>query len=186
MRFCVYVFYDGDTPVYVGKGLAGRPWRHMLHGSHNLLLDRFFLQCNLEGTPLKIKIVFRTNDELEAFAHEHALIKYYGRLDKDEGPLFNRCEGQGRRLFIGSGTIAVKLQVRFEQKLASFKRKSLWVVKEQKQLAMQQWLRRRRADLSDLSLSNSIQWKYLEEKRVAGLATKIEQQRQARLARHQL
>jgi hypothetical protein len=177
-KFCVYVYWDGGIPVYVGKGRASRPWKH-LKKSHNKRLGQFIAQCDENSINVVIKVVLRTHDEFEAFVHERALIKFFGRLDKGEGTLFNRNDGVGRGLFKGVGNVVERLQQRFQVKIAGFEKKSDWITDQQKKFAIRRWMRMRGIGLGHPDTLDT-SWKDLEKKRLMAVEAKIEKQRQAR------
>lgn len=91
-RFYVYVLSKPDgTPCYVGKGQRRRVKHHEMRGeSHaNPILAATFKKYG----SLPHKIVFRTDDEQEAFKEEIRLIALYGRKNKNTGTLCNLTDG---------------------------------------------------------------------------------------------
>ena len=90
MRFYVYLYRDPNgAPIYIGKGTRKRAWAHV---------NRFGSQP---------EIVFRTDDEREALAHESILIARYKRR-MDGGSLVNRNEGGNGR---GTGSQNIRTRI---------------------------------------------------------------------------
>ena len=73
-KFYVYMWYDGDTPVYVGKGCGRRAFRNK---------------------EVEVKIVEEGLSETQALELEKDLIAQYGRADLEEGTLLNLTNGGG-------------------------------------------------------------------------------------------
>ena len=97
--FYVYVYRDPRSnkdkqPVYIGKGMDQRAWRHWLSGNtHNKAFNDWLTHLRrLKLEPI-IAIVERFEDEAAAHAKECELIALYGRRDTKTGPLFNRTLG---------------------------------------------------------------------------------------------
>lgn len=92
-KYYVYGIYDGDNICrYIGKGKGKRVKDHFTNSSNKLLrecIDRNYTY----------KILFNSLTEQEALSKEIELIKLYGRLDKNNGTLFNETwggDGYGR------------------------------------------------------------------------------------------
>lgn len=92
-KYYVYGIYDGDNICrYIGKGKGKRVKDHFTNSSNKLLrecIDRNYTY----------KILFNELTEQEALLKEINLIKQYGRLDKNNGTLFNETwggDGYGR------------------------------------------------------------------------------------------
>ena len=77
----VYAYLnDNNEPYYIGKGTSDRAWK-----KHR----------NVHRPKENNKIVILENNlsDIGAFALERRYIKWYGRLDKNEGILLNRTDG---------------------------------------------------------------------------------------------
>ena len=92
-KYYVYGIYDGNNICrYIGKGKGKRVKNHFTNSSNRLLrecIDRNYTY----------KILFNELTEQEALLKEIDLIKQYGRLDKNNGTLFNETwggDGYGR------------------------------------------------------------------------------------------
>lgn len=114
-RYYVYVYYDGDVPVYVGKGQRDRAWAHLKSTKNKAFWD-FICEKKELGISLLPTIEFRTNDEDEALAQERFLIMRCGRRDKRTGTLFNLSNGGER----GGAAPTIKVLNRTEQIFAEF------------------------------------------------------------------
>ena len=96
-KYSVYELWIAgeEHPFYVGKGLQGRPYKHLdaarkgekSHKSNKIR------KAWRENLPIIIKHVLRTDIEQEAFNEEKRLISYYGRRDKKTGELINVTDG---------------------------------------------------------------------------------------------
>lgn len=93
-KYYVYGIYDGENICrYIGKGKGKRVKDHFTNNSSNKLL-REHIDRNYT-----YKILFNSLTEQEALSKEIELIKLYGRLDKNNGTLFNETwggDGYGR------------------------------------------------------------------------------------------
>jgi hypothetical protein len=92
MQFYTYIYKDPrtDTPVYVGKGVRDRAYKHKFNkktdlGKLLIELDLLNIQCD----PI---IVYHKN-ELTSLCMEIFWIAVYGREDIDTGTLFNKTAG---------------------------------------------------------------------------------------------
>lgn len=94
MKFYVYILYRpwNDEPCYVGKGQGNRVHDHAQLGDqhYNKHLSNVLKKA---GGKLPHQIIFKTDDEQEAFAEEIRLIALYGRKDLGLGPLCNKTDG---------------------------------------------------------------------------------------------
>lgn len=92
-KYYVYGIYDEENICrYIGKGKDKRVKKHFTNSSNKLLRERI----NKNYT---YKILFNKLTEQEALLKEMDLIKQYGRLDKNNGTLFNETwggDGYGR------------------------------------------------------------------------------------------
>lgn len=92
-EFCVYIWVDpkSDIPRYVGKGLLDRPSKHLAPSADTRIsrLLKKRLREGYEVTPY----VMPVKSEDEAFELEILFIATFGRLDRGEGPLFNKTDG---------------------------------------------------------------------------------------------
>lgn len=101
MSFYVYEIWDPikKEPFYVGKG-KGKRYKYHLKEATGIIdkrtnshkTNRIKKIIRLGSFP-ETKIVFRTDDENEAFSKEKELIKLYGRRDLGTGCLTNLTEG---------------------------------------------------------------------------------------------
>lgn len=89
--FCTYIWIDlkKNKPVYVGKGLPGRPFIHKRAKSRlgNLLRKR-----EIEGNECSLIKIDAATDS-DACEMEMLLIAMIGREDLGLGPLFNLTDG---------------------------------------------------------------------------------------------
>ncbi len=106
MRYFVYEYWNPlkNEPFYVGKGTDNRHLDHLREAKQytsgqsgiNLVKIKTILKIWKENLDPIIKIVFKTNNEDDAYDTEENLIKLYGRLNIRTGPLANLNDG-GRR-----------------------------------------------------------------------------------------
>ncbi len=105
-RFYVYVLArPNGTPFYVGKGNGRRLRDHMCEARRACQCQkcRTIRKVWRQGGEVVGSIVFRTDDEQEAFDHERALIAQYGRqtlcnqTDGGEGPAGAIHSGETRQ-----------------------------------------------------------------------------------------
>lgn len=90
-RFYVYVLTRPDgTPFYVGKGTRYRIGRHerAARQGHDCYRCRVIRKVWRDGGVVGRHVVYRTDDEAQALAQEHALIAFIGR-----GVLTNHTDG---------------------------------------------------------------------------------------------
>lgn len=90
-KYYAYVYHDGPTPIYVGKGKGERAYKHLSRK------DKHPLTCKLakmkrEGREPRIQII-DAPDEAAAFEMEELLIAMIGRRDLGTGPLLNLTDG---------------------------------------------------------------------------------------------
>ena len=101
-QFYTYTFFEGDTPLYVGKGHGRRAFVHFRHRKHAFKP----IACQLKSlvdAKKPFRIVFEAAvDEAAAFAREKELVARYGRRDLGTGHLFNLTDG-------GDGTAGRKM-----------------------------------------------------------------------------
>jgi hypothetical protein len=104
-RFYVYLLCRPDgTPFYVGKGTGRRLLRHEIEARGACPCHRCrTIRCIwADGAVVERRVVFRTDDEPQAFAREIALIASIGRAN-----LTNRTDGgDGASHVVGDGTRA--------------------------------------------------------------------------------
>lgn len=112
-EFYVYVYRDplDGTPVYVGKGRGNRAISHTwLKSRTNDRLGKLVVNRAEQGHAMEPEIIAHCNEE-NALMIEQALIKYFGRAELGEGPLFNSTDG-------GDGVTNPSLEVRSKQRKA--------------------------------------------------------------------
>lgn len=90
-NFYTYVYHDGPTPIYVGKGKGKRAHSH-LKKSHNPFLKNKLAKMKREGREPRIQIIDAPG-EAAAFEMETLLIAMIGRHDLGTGPLLNLTDG---------------------------------------------------------------------------------------------
>lgn len=184
--FCVYVYYAKGVPIYVGKGKKRRPWVH-LSRTHNLKLGQFITWCKEEGVEVGPKVVLYTENEFDAFAHEHVLIGKYGRLDLGTGTLFNRTGGRFHRaLTFKENEYIVKLG-RLIKLPPAYKAKTAGLQAWERDHSIRVWRHENRQALRMIKQAHkdaqysSTEWKKAEEQRMSQLAQRKERLRQVRL-----
>lgn len=102
-EFYAYVYHDGPTPIYVGKGCGNRAYGH-LKESHNNHLNRKLAKMKREGREPYIQII-DAPDEDAAYEMEELLVTMIGRQDLGTGPLLNKDGGgKGGTRFVGPET----------------------------------------------------------------------------------
>lgn len=96
--YYVYCIYDEfNVPRYIGKGNKDRVKSHFYKRGSNELLN------SLINKNYTYRILLEGLIEKEAYEKEIFYIKKFGRLDKNEGTLFNKTdggEGYGRSRFV--------------------------------------------------------------------------------------
>lgn len=100
MKYYVYELWDTakGVPFYVGKGCGKRTYAHTSKAHLAKTCGNQFKKSvirkmlNDNNKPV-VKYVFRTDDELLAYATETELILYYGRRDIKTGILTNLTNG---------------------------------------------------------------------------------------------
>lgn len=97
--FYVYCYFDGETPIYIGKGSHGRMRDHLTSSSLNSSDSFFYRKLRKmlrEGrTPTYRKLLTGLPEE-EAFYYERFFIAAIGRRVDGEGPLCNVTWGGDR------------------------------------------------------------------------------------------
>lgn len=86
----VYMWLDGDLPIYVGKGNGGRAWSMKNRNPH---LTRTVEKMRRDGKPVRVMLAADELSEQDAFAIEKALIATFGRRDLGTGCLLNMTDG---------------------------------------------------------------------------------------------
>lgn len=95
-EFYTYIYYEGDTPRYVGKGKSDRYLHHLregllLHSSHNREWYQKLQQMIRDGFDPNRDIVLNEGfTEDEAIQHERQLIELFGRVIDGTGSLYNQ------------------------------------------------------------------------------------------------
>lgn len=97
MIFYVYSYTEPgeEDPFYIGKGHNDRAYAH-LRRKFRQAKTRFYCKLNslrVQGIQPQIDYLGKDMFEIEAFALEEYLIKYYGRLDLGTGCLTNHTDG---------------------------------------------------------------------------------------------
>jgi hypothetical protein len=95
-NYYVYMYFDKDAPIYVGKGINGRCNDHLTIAIKTKRNTRFLNKIRkllAENSPPTIKIIEQNLTEKEAFDLEKFLISQYGRLDLGLGSLLNLTNG---------------------------------------------------------------------------------------------
>ena len=89
--FYAYIYHDGPTPIYVGKGKDDRVGDHLKHAKNRHF--HFKLEkMKREGREPRIQIIDAPNEDA-AFEMEELLIAMIGRKDLGLGPLLNLTDG---------------------------------------------------------------------------------------------
>ena len=89
--FYTYTYYDGDTPIYIGKGTRKRAYRHLKRKDMHPLTHKL-AKMKREGREPIIEI-FPMPSEEAAFELEMLWIALFGRKDLGLGPLLNLTDG---------------------------------------------------------------------------------------------
>ena len=89
--FYAYIYHDGETPIYVGKGKNERAYSH-LKGAKNPVLKNKLAKMKREGRYPQIELI-PALDEDHAFFLEACLIEVIGRKDLGLGTLLNLTDG---------------------------------------------------------------------------------------------
>jgi hypothetical protein len=92
--FYVYCYYDGNIPIYIGKGHGTRFLWHLGRKDVHPLTERIaqIRSRHLEPGVTKLQ---ENLTEAEAYTLEKMMIKQIGRADLGLGPLLNRNNGGG-------------------------------------------------------------------------------------------
>lgn len=96
MKFYVYILIDprNDIPFYVGKGHGYRIFHHFdaanKHPKYHV--HRKIAKMSREQILPRVELCY-CDDEEFAFFLEFELIKFFGRKDKNQGPLLNYTDG---------------------------------------------------------------------------------------------
>ena len=100
MRYYVYELWDliKNKPFYVGKGSGKRTYihtskAHLAKKDGNQFKKNVIRKILLDNNKPTVKYIFRTDDELAAYAEETRLILQYGRRDIGTGILTNLTNG---------------------------------------------------------------------------------------------
>ncbi len=93
--FYVYELHNPikNLPFYVGKGKENRFSHHFTKKDRNKHKSNTINKIVSLGEKVIIKIVFRTNNEIDALNKESELIINYGRCDNKTGILTNLTNG---------------------------------------------------------------------------------------------
>jgi len=114
MKYYVYEMRDmiKNVPFYVGKGTGKRTYAHTSKSSldkndGNMFKKNVIRKMLSENNKPGVKYVFRTDDELVAYAEETKLILQYGRRDLGTGILTNLTNG-------GVGSLSPNAETRYK------------------------------------------------------------------------
>lgn len=116
-NFYVYLFRDPATgePVYVGKGQGSRAISHTWAKARtNDRLGKLIAARSAQGHSIEPEVIAKSNEE-NALLVEQALIRFFGRADLGQGPLFNNTDG-------GDGVSNPSKEVRELQSAAQYRR----------------------------------------------------------------
>lgn len=91
-QFYTYLYFDGSTPIWVGKGQGRRAYDHLRGNRHNPHFHNKLQKMFRNGNQPIIEIINATN-EVAAFWLERCFIKAFGRHDLDSGTLLNMTDG---------------------------------------------------------------------------------------------
>ena len=89
--FYTYVYHDGDTPIYVGKGKSKRAWHHLKRTDMHPLTQKL-AKMKREGREPRIEIHDMPCEDA-AFELEALWIALFGRKDLGLGTLLNLTDG---------------------------------------------------------------------------------------------
>jgi hypothetical protein len=96
--YYVYGIYINDAIVYIGKGCGDRKDHHLRNFINKNSAVNRILNCKLQNA-IKNNYVYRVSiinnklTEQQALLRESELIKHYGRIIDNTGPLCNVCDG---------------------------------------------------------------------------------------------
>jgi hypothetical protein len=116
-NFYVYLYRDPvtDEPVYVGKGQGSRAISHTWAKARtNDRLGKLIAARSAQGLSIEPTVIATSNEE-NALLVEQALIRFFGRADLGQGPLFNNTDG-------GDGVSNPSEEVRELQSAAQYRR----------------------------------------------------------------
>ena len=117
MNFYTYVYHDGDTPIYVGKGKDDRAYVHLKRKDCHPFTHKL-AKMKREGREPRIQII-DAPDEAAAFEMEELLIAMIGRKDLGLGPLLNLTDGgEGPSGMIFSEEVKIKQRAAIKEALA--------------------------------------------------------------------
>jgi hypothetical protein len=88
----VYVYLDGDTPIYIGKGQKDRAWNHFRPGVRQSRPCTFYTKLDemqAAGEEAIVRIIKEGLTNEEALNSEDDLIKLIGTRADGVGPLYN-------------------------------------------------------------------------------------------------
>lgn len=94
-KYCVYMYYIDNIPIYVGMGNSKRPYQH-LQVSEGSRQNYFYKNLRLDidcGRELTIKVIKTGLTLSEAYTIEEILVELCGRIDKGTGTLYNKTAG---------------------------------------------------------------------------------------------
>jgi hypothetical protein len=119
----VYVLKSPDgIPLYVGKGQGKRGIQHLRDclnlKSHSASLNAEIAKVCFDGLKPILEIIFKTENEVQAFELEKQLVLSYGRKDLGTGTLCNVTNG-------GRGPSGIKYTPEILAKKAEANRKSI-------------------------------------------------------------
>ena len=103
--FYVYELFNPikKQPFYIGKGKNDRYKHHFTKKSNNKHKENTIRKIISSGEKVIVKIIFRSNNELDALNKESELILDYGRVDNNTGILTNLTNGgEGKSGYIMS------------------------------------------------------------------------------------
>ena len=116
-NFYVYLFRDPvtDEPVYVGKGQGNRAISHTWTKARtNDRLGKLIAARSSEGHSVEPEVIAKSSEQ-NALLVEQALIRFFGRADLGQGPLFNNTDG-------GDGVSNPSKEIRELQSAAAYRR----------------------------------------------------------------
>lgn len=92
----MYCYFDGETPIYIGKGSRDRISAHLqpnqLYAFDYMFYQKLRKMLREKRQPTYRKLLEELSEE-EAFFWERFFIVSIGRRDKNEGPLCNLTDG---------------------------------------------------------------------------------------------
>lgn len=91
MKYYTYIYYDGDLPIYVGKGCGRRAKKHLRRTDTHPFVQKL-AKMKREGREPRIEIHFMPCEDA-AKELEVLWIALFGRKDLGLGPLLNGTDG---------------------------------------------------------------------------------------------